>query len=181
MRRVSTLTIGLLLLCACGSRPAAGPTIPADQVQVATIPPASTIEPTTAPIPEPTIAPAGPTDPPTPALPPPIPDLPAPSFNNCQEDPNAGQAANYPVLIAKVEKASEIVRLQNVSPDPVNLDGWKMCSVKGNQQVPIGGPLAPGETREFPSTDAPIWSNSDPDPGALYNDQGQLVSYWPDH
>jgi hypothetical protein len=25
-----------------------------------------------------------------------------------------------------------------------------------------------------------IWSNSENDPGALYNSAGQLVSYWPD-
>lgn len=115
----------------------------------------------------------------TPALPPPIPELPEPSFNNCQDDPNAGQAANYPVLIARVDKGDEIVYLENVSPDPVNLDGWKMCSIKGNQQIPVSGLLAPGETRQFPSNGT-IWNNSETDNGALYNENNQLVSYWVD-
>ena len=25
-----------------------------------------------------------------------------------------------------------------------------------------------------------IWSNSESDPGALYNTEGRLISYWPD-
>lgn len=145
--------------------PAAAPT-----AELATDVPA----PTDAPVPT-----AGPTEPPTPRLPPPIqPQLP-PSFANCQDDPNFGQAPNYPVLIAKVNKASEVVTLKNVSPDAVSLDGWRMCSIKGNQQHPISGALAPGEQKDFPGpAAASIWSNSDPDPGALYDGDGRLVSYW---
>jgi hypothetical protein len=116
------------------------------------------------------------TPPPTPAPPAPRP-LPAPSFNNCQEDPNADVAPNYPVQIARIDKGAETVTLKNVSPDSVDLTGWRMCSIKGNQEHPISGALAPGEERTFPGPTGNIWSNSDRDDGALYNQNGQLVSY----
>jgi hypothetical protein len=106
--------------------------------------------------------------------------LPAPSFNACQPDPDPSKAPNYPVQIVGINKAAEVVTLKNVSSDPVNLDGWHMCSIKGNQEHSIGGPLAPGEQRDIGGPMGPIWSNSEQDDGALYNAQGQLVSYWHD-
>jgi hypothetical protein len=122
----------------------------------------------------PTLAPV---PPPQPTGPKP---LPAPSYHECQADPNPDAAPNYPVAIVGINKVTEVVTLKNVSPDPINLDGWHMCSIKGNQQHPIGGALAPGEQKDFPGPMASIWSNSDEDDGALYNAQGQLVSYWRD-
>ncbi len=123
--------------------------------------------PTPQPAPQPTPQPA------PPALPP-------PSYNNCQADPNEALAPNDPVKIVTVDKRAETVTLQNVSPEPISLDGWIMCSIRGNQQHPISGPLAPGETKTFPGPQGNIWSNSEPDDGALYNAQGQLVSFWDD-
>ena len=129
----------------------------------------------------PTLAPiATPTEEPTPRLPPPIPPLPEPTFNACQEDPNPDAAPNHPVLIAAIDKDTGTVTLENVSPDPVDLAGWHMCSVKGNLEHPISGTLAPGEQKSFPDPAGNIWSKSDTDNGSLYNAQGQLVSYWQD-
>ncbi len=108
------------------------------------------------------------------------PPLPAPSYNGCAEDPNAGQAPNFPVAIVAIDKQAESVTLRNQSAQPISLDGWIMCSVRGNQQHPIGGRLAPGEARRFAGPDGNIWSNGSSDPGALYNPEGRLVSYWPD-
>jgi hypothetical protein len=118
-----------------------------------------------------------PPSPPPAPTPPPAP--PARSYNNCQADPNAAAAPNYPVTIVGIDDSGEIVTLKNVSPEPINLDGWIMCSIRGNQRHDgIGGTLAPGEQRAFPYTGAgTIWSNSDPDDGALYNPDGQLISY----
>ena len=121
------------------------------------------------PAPQPTVAPV-----------PQQPQPPTQSYNNCQADPNAANAPNYPVKITGINKAAETVTLQNVSGEAVNLDGWHMCSIKGNQLHPIGGPLAPGETKTFPGPAGNIWSNSERDDGALYNPQGQLISYWND-
>jgi len=120
------------------------------------------------------------TQPPAPQ--PPAPQPPAPSYNNCQADPNAGVAPNSPVKIVGINDEREEVSLQNISSAPVSLDSWIMCSIRGNQRHDgIGGSLAPGETRTFPYTGpGTIWSNSDPDDGALYNPQGQLISYWRD-
>ncbi len=106
--------------------------------------------------------------------------LPSPTYNACQPDPNPDAAPNYPVQIVTVDKRAEVVLLKNISTEPISLDGWHMCSIKGNQEVPIAGLLAPQETRSFPSADGNIWNNSEKDDGALYNPNGQLVSYWKD-
>jgi phosphatidylserine/phosphatidylglycerophosphate/cardiolipin synthase-like enzyme len=109
------------------------------------------------------------------------PTLPPPTYNNCQADPNPSAAPNYPVRIVNIDKQAETVTLRNVTTgDTIDLTGWQMCSITGNQHHPISGTLAPGETRTFPNTGGPIWNNSNPDPGALYNENGQLVSYFPD-
>ena len=74
------------------------------------------------------------------------------------------------------------MRLQNVSAASVDLTGWTMCSITGNQtHAGIGGSLAPGEARSFPYTGpGTIWNNSSRDDGALYNPGGSLVSYFKD-
>ena len=109
------------------------------------------------------------------------PSPPPPSFNNCQADPQAGNAPNHPVRIVTIDKGAESVTLRNVSQEPVNLDGWIMCSIRGNQQhMGIGGTLAAGATRAFVHQDGQIWNNFEEDDGALYNPNGQLISYWND-
>jgi hypothetical protein len=127
------------------------------------------------PIEQPTATPE-----PTPRLPPPIPPLPPPTFNACQEDLNPDAAPNNPVLIVVINKRAETVMLKNVGPDPVDLTGWHMCSIKGNQEHPISGTLAPYEQKSFPGSAGDIWANADNNNGSLYNAQGQLVSYWYD-
>ncbi|NJL32599.1 MAG: hypothetical protein HC893_00470 [Chloroflexaceae bacterium] len=93
----------------------------------------------------------------------------------------AGSAPDYPVRIVMIDKQAEIVRLQNVGPVPIDLEGWVMCSIMGNQRHQgIGGVLAPGETRDFPHSSENIWRNREPDHGVLYDAQGQLISFWED-
>lgn len=108
--------------------------------------------------------------------------LPDPSFNECQADPNASIAPNFPVNIVSVDKEAEVVTLENVSDAAVDLTGWTMCSITGNQTHDgIEGTLESGETREFTYTDVEdgsIWTDDANDDGALYNADGQLVSYW---
>lgn len=101
-----------------------------------------------------------------------------PSYNDCQLDPNQGSAPDYPIRIFSIDKVAETVTLQNESGASIDLTGWTMCSVTGNQHHPIGGILAAGEIRTYQNTGGPIWNNDNPDPGALYNPAGQLVSDW---
>jgi len=112
------------------------------------------------------------------------PTLPPPSFDGCQEDPDPGGAGNYPVRIVVVVKDAnpEVVRLENVSGEVVDLTGWHVCSISGNQEhYGVGGVLASGEVGDYVYTGGNfIWSNSQQDNGALYNAAGQLVSYWID-
>ena len=132
--------------------------------------PAPTLTPTTAPTPTATNTPVPvPTNTPT---------LPPPTFNNCQADPNPGAAPNYPVRITAIDKAAETVTLQNVSTSAVDLTGWKMCSITGNQNHPISGTLAPGQSVTFPGSGGAIWNNASEDDGALYTPDGRLASYF---
>lgn len=112
------------------------------------------------------------------------PTLPPPSFDGCEEDPDPASAGNFPVRVVVVVKDAnpEVVRLENVGVEAVDLTGWRMCSITGNQEhTGVGGSLASGETRDFPFTGGGfIWNNSSQDDGALYNAGGQLVSYWVD-
>ncbi|GAB4217127.1 MAG: hypothetical protein OHK0022_59040 [Roseiflexaceae bacterium] len=124
------------------------------------------------PLPTPTpISPTAPALTPTPTLPP-------PTFGSCADQPNPASAPNYPVAIVAINKVAETVTLRNVTTnETINLAGWTMCSVRGGQQHPIGGTLAPGQQVTFPGPAELIWNNNDRDDGALYNPEGRLVSY----
>ena len=53
--------------------------------------------------------------------------------------------------------------------------------VSGQQHVGIDGTPAPGEVRDVPYTGSgSIWNNNTRDPGALYDADDRLISYWPD-
>ena len=113
-----------------------------------------------------------------PTPPPPAP-TPAPIARSCADEPNPRTAPHTPVRITAINKRAETVTLRNVSGQPVDLSGWLMCSLTGNQRHPIGGVLAPGESRTFDGPRAYIWNNDDFDPGALYDAQGQFISSFP--
>lgn len=106
------------------------------------------------------------------------PQLPPPSYNACQPDPNPSAAPNYPVRITAIDKEAETVTLQNVSSASINLTGWNMCSITGNQHHPISGTLAPGQSVTFPGPPGSIWNNATEDDGALYTPGNQLASYF---
>lgn len=94
------------------------------------------------------------------------------------------RAPNSPVRIAGIFKAStpEVVELENVSNEPVSLDGWQVVSVRAFQiHRGIGGMLMPGERKAFPYTGrGNMWNNRERDDGALYDPTGKLISYWSD-
>jgi hypothetical protein len=118
----------------------------------------------------------------TTVAPSPTPTLPPPSFVSCATPPaNPGSAPNYPLLIASIDKSAETVTLRNTTTGAtISLSGWQMCSITGGQNHPISGSLAPGESRIFPNNGGLIWNNLTSDPGALYDPEGRLISYFAD-
>jgi micrococcal nuclease len=100
---------------------------------------------------------------------------------SCPRLPEPAAAPEAPLQIVGLDKQAELVQLRNVGAEPVNLDGWLVCSQRGGEsQGGIGGTLAPGETRAFTNPGSSIWSNSNRDDAALFDPSGQLVSYWED-
>jgi hypothetical protein len=169
---------------------AATPVVPTEALLTSTPAP---VVPTVVPLP-PTSAPALPTAVPptpgpptltpspaptiTPTFPPPAPP-PPPSYNACMADPNPYAAPNYPVRILEVNKETEVFALQNVGDVPIDLSGWVICSVNGVQQFgQMNVTVQPGEIKRFVYPGAAVWDNNQRDDAALYNTQGQLISYW---
>jgi hypothetical protein len=95
---------------------------------------------------------------------------------------NPDDAPDEPVQIVAVDKVAETVRLVNVSGETIDLAGWTMCSVRGNEEHQgIGGILEPGEEAAFTHRgDDKIWSNGMRDDGMLFDDEGIFISYWED-
>lgn len=110
----------------------------------------------------------------------PVPEPPAEPVE--VDEPEASTA-----VISALDKRYESVTIKNPTGSSIDLAGWRVVSVKGNQlfTIPSGTTLAPGETLVIASgggtgdliwTKSNIWNNSDPDPAELYDPQGNLVS-----
>lgn len=93
------------------------------------------------------------------------------------------------VLIVAVDKPREYVDIQNFGNGPVDLRGWRLVSVMGNQSCKLSGVLQPNEilrvwagtgdtglSCRFPIR---IWNDNTDDPAVLLNTQGQEVSRYP--
>ncbi|NLG69768.1 MAG: nuclease-like protein [Firmicutes bacterium] len=96
-------------------------------------------------------------------------------------------------LIVSVDLAGEEVVLVNDGDGPVDLSGWALISVAGNQRFtfPVGTVLEPGArlvVRSGPSaspgpgvliwTSAHVWNNQG-DPAELRDPSGQLIARYP--
>lgn len=90
------------------------------------------------------------------------------------------------VLIQSVDLINEVVTLKNTSSEDVDLSGWVLLSVKGNQSFafPRGTIIKAGATLTIASGDANgdikwtnrnIWNN-DGDPAQLIDAKGNVVS-----
>jgi micrococcal nuclease len=127
--------------------------------------PVVAVQPTTAPA-QPTTAPAQPTS--APAQP---------------------VAPSGPIVsITNLNKSDEFVDIRNNTGADISLDGWVLVSEKGSQSCTLGGTLGAGQTLRIwaMSEDSGnggfncgfgsnIWNNSEPDPAALYDAQGNLI------
>jgi uncharacterized protein (DUF736 family) len=95
------------------------------------------------------------------------------------------------VVIKSISLTDEVVVIKNEGSTSVNMTGWKLVSVTGNQTFtfPAGYVLQPGATVKIISgrravgdgvstlkwTGRYIWNN-DGDPGVLYNAAGEKIS-----
>jgi beta-lactamase superfamily II metal-dependent hydrolase len=98
--------------------------------------------------------------------------------------------ANIGIEIIDIDKKGELVTIKNTSSSTINLKGWKLISLKGNQQfifpeynLASGGILtvSSGDLEgdlEWGSIN--IWNNTESDPGELYDNNGNLVFTYDD-
>lgn len=95
------------------------------------------------------------------------------------------------IVISDLDKKAEFVELTNKSHSNIDLTGWYIVSVAGNQifYFPDGYILEAGKSIKVASADAVgdiqwsasnIWNNSKSDPAELYNGSGVLVDRWDD-
>lgn len=101
-------------------------------------------------------------------------------------------------LEMKVDKAAESVIITNTTFEAINMDGWKLVSVRGNQTYTFEPFELPGQgkllilsgTNEPDDIDADalrlewevdnVWNNMETDPAELYNENNELVALWED-
>ncbi|MFD0587937.1 thermonuclease family protein [Paenibacillus sp. GCM10027627] len=96
----------------------------------------------------------------------------------------------------EVDKIGEKVTLTNTTSDSIQLNGWKIVSVRGNQTFTFksynlqGGQqlvISSGDSAKL-ENDVPmfvweaenVWNNNEPDPAELYNENNDLVALWED-
>lgn len=95
------------------------------------------------------------------------------------------------VVISSLDKKAEFVEITNRSGKNIDLTGWYIVSVTGNQtfRFPEGFILEAGKTVKISSAGAAgdlqwsagnIWNNSSSDPAELYNASGVLIHRWDD-
>ena len=95
------------------------------------------------------------------------------------------------IVISNLDKKTEFVEITNKSLKNIDLTGWYIVSVAGNQifYFPDRYMLEAGKTIRIASacadgdiiwTTANIWNNSKSDPAELYNESGFLVDRWND-
>lgn len=110
------------------------------------------------------------------------------SDDNTQITVQAEQIAKGNIKIIALDKINEFIILKNVSDFDINLKGWVIVSVRGNQQYIFDSyVLKPGQQVKIgDSARSPvdlywlegrgIWNNSSSDPAELYDDKRNLVS-----
>ncbi|GKU78481.1 thermonuclease family protein [Paenibacillus sp. L3-i20] len=99
-------------------------------------------------------------------------------------------------ILIEVDKEEELVTLTNTTSSPIDLEGWKLVSVRGNQTYkfePFELPAlekayvfsgedisSEGKTSMLIWEVDNVWNNQEPDPAELYNENNELVALWED-
>ena len=102
------------------------------------------------------------------------------------EEPGQSVTTSKDVVISGVNKVSEIVTITNTGTVDVDMTGWVLVSVKGDQRYTFPAytlkagmsvtVASGGASGDLIWTSANIWNNSDYDPAELYDSQGVLIS-----
>lgn len=135
-----------------------------------TLTPSVTPEPTSTPIPSPTV--------------------PSPTATLVPTDTvTASPTSVNAVVIIHVDKVEEYVEIQNLTGEEVNLRNWRLVSERGGETCRLRGRLDPGDVlriwarRGNPGFDCrlgrEIWRDNADDPAVLYNPEGEEVSRFP--
>ncbi|WBW97444.1 MBL fold metallo-hydrolase [Oceanirhabdus sp. W0125-5] len=106
--------------------------------------------------------------------------------NSSNEEENDEDEETQRITIEKIDKVKELVYIKNNGNRKVNLKGYRLLSVKGNQEFIFPEvAIEPGEIISISSGDEKgdiewgkknMWSNSAEDPGKLFNSDGELIS-----
>ncbi|MDI3545152.1 MAG: competence protein ComEC [Rikenellaceae bacterium] len=110
------------------------------------------------------------------------------SYRGIKTESKTNNSAN--VVISNIDKEDEIVTITNKSSKDINLKGWKIVSVTGNQQYVFSDYiLKAGASVKVASGNKPgdliwgeenVWNNSKSDSGELYDSNGNLVYKYED-
>lgn len=92
---------------------------------------------------------------------------------------------NGNIIISSLDKVNELITLKNNSTTDIDISGWKIVSVTGNQSFTFPSfILKAGTTVTIASGDTSgtlqwgkgnIWNNSQSDPAELYDNTGKLI------
>ncbi|MDR7869749.1 MAG: MBL fold metallo-hydrolase [Tissierellaceae bacterium] len=97
------------------------------------------------------------------------------------------------ILITGLDKIGELVTINNTGDSDVDITGWKLVSVRGNQEfifpnyilkagfsVTVGGYDSRNISDFIWEIGGGVWSNSQSDPAELYDPNGNLISTFED-
>ncbi|WP_248483923.1 lamin tail domain-containing protein [Tepidibacter aestuarii] len=106
---------------------------------------------------------------------------------------NQTNTTSKELMITALDKKAEYIVITNSGSKPVDLTGWKIVSVRGNQSftfpkftldsnssVKVGDSAKNSDVELHWLDDKGTWSNSKSDPAELYNTKGKLVDRFDD-
>lgn len=116
------------------------------------------------------------------------------AFDNNNPDPvNAELAVDSQVGVTRLDKKAEYIVLKNFSNEAIELKGWKILSVRGEQSFVFpafilepNASVKVGDSEKNKAVDfhwldgRGTWNNSKSDSAEIYNEKGELVSRFDD-
>lgn len=110
----------------------------------------------------------------------------SPNSTTSTGNTGTGTTTKTNVVISSVDKVAEIVTIENKSSNDVNLSGWVLVSVTGNQRYTFPTytlkasakvtVASGGKSGDLIWSKSNMWNNSTSDPAQLYDAQNNLIS-----